>query len=79
MAMQHKATHITLQCKDCNTTKVITVKPGVGGATIPRRCDANAQGGPLDAPACSLDPYQILASNCQFVDTQSLKMQVGTQ
>ena len=37
---QHKATHITVMCKDCRNVKVLSCKPGIGGAMIPRYCDA---------------------------------------
>lgn len=74
--LQHKATHITIQCKDCKNTKVVACKPGIGGAAIPRSCDANVQAGPGNPDACSMDPYQILVGKSQFVDTQSLKLQV---
>ena len=37
---QHKATHITIMCKDCRNVKVLPCKPGIGGAMIPRYCDA---------------------------------------
>ena len=37
---QHKATHITVMCKDCRNVKVLPCKPGIGGAMIPRYCDA---------------------------------------
>ena len=73
--MQHKATHVTIQCKDCKNTKEVRCKPGMGSAAIPRVCDSNVQDGPGNPDKCSLDPYQVLAHRSKFVDTQRLKLQ----
>lgn len=74
--LQHKATHVIVQCKDCKNIKVVPCKPGMGSAAIPRTCDANVQNGPGNPDSCSLDPYLVLAHKSRFVDTQRLKLQV---
>ena len=72
--LQHKATYITLECKTCHTIKTVTCKPGVGGATIPRMCDAATVGG--EGNTCGQDPFIILPSRSKYVDQQQLKLQV---
>ena len=39
--LQHKATHLTIQCRDCRGTKRVACKPGMGGAFLPSYCDLN--------------------------------------
>ena len=73
--MQHKATHMTIICSKCKNTKVITCKPGLGGAQFPRYCDANA-GAELGAENCGQDPYVVLPHKSRFSDLQTLKLQV---
>ena len=34
LCVQHKATYITLMCKACKNTKILTCKPGMGGAQV---------------------------------------------
>jgi DNA replicative helicase MCM subunit Mcm2 (Cdc46/Mcm family) len=70
---KHKATYITLQCKECRATKRIACRPGVGGAMVPRLCDAAAL--PGQANQCGQDPYLVLADRSECVDQQTLKMQ----
>eukprot|EP00887_Chlorella_sp_A99_P001470 scaffold8.g1470.t1 len=70
---KHKATYITIQCKTCRDTKRIACRPGVGGALIPRACDAGAL--PGRASDCGQDPYVVLADRAACVDQQTLKMQ----
>ncbi|PSC72741.1 DNA replication licensing factor MCM5 [Micractinium conductrix] len=70
---KHKATYIMLQCKECKATKKITCRPGVGGALIPRMCDAAAL--PGQSNQCGQDPYIVLADRAECVDQQTLKMQ----
>ena len=76
MCLQHKATYITLECKTCHTIKTVTCKPGVGGAMIPRMCDAATVGG--EGNTCGQDPFIILPSRSKYVDQQQLKLQVHT-
>ncbi|DBB06454.1 hypothetical protein WJX77_000661 [Trebouxia sp. C0004] len=70
---KHKATYITLECKTCHTIKTVTCKPGVGGAMIPRMCDAATLGG--EGNTCGQDPFIILPSRSKYVDQQQLKLQ----
>ena len=75
LMLQHKATYIALECKNCHTIKTLTCKPGIGGAMIPRVCDASAMGG--EGNQCGQDPYMVIPSRSQFVDQQTLKLQVS--
>jgi DNA replication licensing factor MCM5 len=72
---KHKATYLTVQCKECKATKRIACRPGVGGAMIPRTCDAAVLPGQNNN--CGMDPYIILPEKAECVDQQTLKMQVG--
>ena len=58
---QHKATHICVMCKSCQNTKMIPCKAGIGGAVIPRTCDAQAVAGGLGVD-CGVDPYIVKPS-----------------
>ena len=66
---------MTIICSKCKNTKVITCKPGLGGAQFPRYCDANA-GAELGAENCGQDPYVVLPHKSKFSDLQTLKLQV---
>ena len=68
-----KATNLTIQCRNCRTTKEMPVKPGLNGSTLPRTCDRI----PVDAEEerCPIDPYIILPDKCMCVDQQTLKLQ----
>jgi len=68
-----KATNLTIQCRNCRTTKEMPIKPGLNGSTLPRTCDRI----PVDAEEerCPIDPYIILPDKCMCVDQQTLKLQ----
>jgi DNA replication licensing factor MCM5 len=36
---QAKATQLVIMCKTCSSKKIINVKPGFGGAELPRVCE----------------------------------------
>ena len=74
--LQHKATHVTVICTSCKNTRVIPCKPGLGGAAIPRTCNATAENEMGDAQ-CGLDPFVILPHKSAFVDQQTLKLQAS--
>lgn len=63
-----------LQCRECHSTKRVTVKPGISGVTIPRYCEAgnNLPG----SEGCGADPFHIVADGSEYVDQQQLKLQV---
>lgn len=62
------------------STKRITCRPGVGGALIPRSCDANANvPGVGNGNQCGQDPYIVLPDKSVCVDQQTLKIQVRRQ
>ncbi|KAG1681055.1 DNA replication licensing factor MCM5 [Nymphon striatum] len=67
-----KATKISIQCRTCrNVVPNISVKPGMEGYALPRKCNS-AQGG---RPSCPIDPYFIMPDKCKCVDYQMLKLQ----
>ncbi|KAK9810367.1 hypothetical protein WJX72_009530 [[Myrmecia] bisecta] len=72
---RHKATHITIMCKDCKNTKVITCKPGMGGAMIPRACDQGGGIPGVGGDGCGMDSYIMLPHRSKYVDQQTLKLQ----
>jgi DNA replication licensing factor MCM5 len=65
---------VTIICNSCKNTKVIACKPGLGGASIPRTCDAGAEA-EMGAPQCGMDPFVVLPHKSTFVDLQTLKLQ----
>ncbi|GJQ11857.1 hypothetical protein GpartN1_g3648.t1 [Galdieria partita] len=67
-----KATTITICCKNCQVKKNISVKPGLGGFSIPRTCDSPVVEG---MEPCPLDPFVIVPDECEYADQQSLKLQ----
>lgn len=74
--LQHKATHVTIICKSCKAIKVITCKPGMGGALVPRVCEGNSVRMGEGAEGCGLDPFVTLPNRSKYVDQQTLKLQV---
>jgi DNA replication licensing factor MCM5 len=67
-----KATKITLQCRSCrNFLPNITIKPGLEGYAIPRRCPTETAG----QPKCPVDSFFIVPDKCKCVDFQVLKLQ----
>jgi DNA replication licensing factor MCM5 len=72
--LQLKATRLMLQCRECNSTKRVVVKPGIAGVAIPRYCDA-AQNMP-GSEGCGSDPFHIVADGSEYVDQQQLTQSV---
>ncbi|KAK9810736.1 hypothetical protein WJX73_003912 [Symbiochloris irregularis] len=72
---RHKATLLTLMCKDCKAIKRIPCRRGFGGVMIPRNCENTQQAVAVGQEACSLDPYVVLPTRTQCVDQQTLKLQ----
>ncbi|KAM8930004.1 DNA replication licensing factor MCM5 [Pelodytes ibericus] len=71
-AVRAKATKISIQCRSCrNTISNITVRPGLEGYAMPRKCNTEQAG----RPKCPLDPYYIIPDRCKCVDFQTLKLQ----
>ena len=66
---------MTIICSKCKNIKVLTCKPGLGGAQFPRYCDANAEA-ELGAENCGQDPFVVLPHKSRFSDLQTLKLQV---
>jgi DNA replication licensing factor MCM5 len=73
---KHKATRVTLQCRNCKSTKSVVCRPGIGGTMIPRKCDANAAVAGLRRQAdCGMDPFVVIPERASCIDQQTLKMQ----
>ncbi|KAM4652511.1 DNA replication licensing factor MCM5 [Discoglossus pictus] len=71
-SVRAKATKISIQCRSCrNTIGNITVRPGLEGYAMPRKCNTEQAG----RPKCPLDPYYIVPDKCKCVDFQTLKLQ----
>ena len=70
--LSSRATHLSIMCRDCRSTKTLPITSGFGGFTLPRYCDA-----PKMDPSsnCSTDPYVIIHDRCRFVDNQTVKLQ----
>lgn len=67
-----KATALTIQCRSCRSTlSNISVKPGLEGYALPRKCNADTSG----RMNCPLDPFFVLPDSCKCVDSQTLKLQ----
>ncbi|CAM1311629.1 MCM5 (predicted), partial [Pycnogonum litorale] len=67
-----KATKISIQCRSCRTVLPnISIKPGLEGYTLPRKCNSSQTG----RPSCPIDPYFIMPDKCKCVDYQILKLQ----
>jgi DNA replication licensing factor MCM5 len=67
-----KATTITIRCRQCAATKVLSVPSAFGGVAIPRFCDTETAPGEV---ACPQDPYVVIADQSTFMDQQTLKLQ----
>jgi len=68
-----KATRITLRCTNCKATISRLAARGFGSIQIPRSCE-NASDEKNDKP-CPVDPFEIVADKCKFLDIQKLKLQ----
>lgn len=71
-SMRCKATRISIQCRSCrNFMNNISVKPGLEGYALPRKCPTDQAG----RPKCPVDPFFIVPEKCQCIDYQLLKLQ----
>ncbi|EEQ99973.1 DNA replication licensing factor mcm5, putative [Perkinsus marinus ATCC 50983] len=71
----HKAFKLRIRCKKCGHSRTLDLKPTSRSKTaIPRRCARELSAGP-DGEKCGLDPYIIVSEQCQYQDTQTLKIQ----
>jgi DNA replication licensing factor MCM5 len=71
---QHKANVLVVQCKHCHALERVPCRPGLGGALVPGRC--NTYDGSVQ-PRCPPNPYVVVGERCEWVDQQTLKLQVG--
>ncbi|KAJ6355214.1 hypothetical protein OIU77_005743 [Salix suchowensis] len=67
-----KATYVSLVCKNCQSTREVPCRPGLGGAIVPRSCDHVPQTG--EEP-CPIDPWIVVPDKSKYVDQQTLKLQ----
>ena len=72
---RHKATYITVQCKDCRAVEAVPCRPGLGGAVLPKQCTAQAGGAGGPNQRCSYNSFVVLGDRSRFVDQQTLKLQ----
>jgi len=70
---QCKATRIMLRCTNCKATITRQSARGFGSVQIPRSCE-NSGDEKNDKP-CPVDPFEVVADKCSFVDIQKLKLQ----
>jgi DNA replication licensing factor MCM5 len=67
-----KATRMSIQCRSCrNFINDISVKPGLEGYALPRKCPTDQAG----RPKCPVDPFFIVPEKCRCIDFQLLKLQ----
>lgn len=67
-----RATSLSLMCRNCKSTKIMTLHGGFGGFNLPRSCD----GQPVDGiSSCGMDPFVIIHDKCRFADSQTIKLQ----
>eukprot|EP01127_Copromyxa_protea_P005303 TRINITY_DN1524_c1_g3_i1.p1 TRINITY_DN1524_c1_g3~~TRINITY_DN1524_c1_g3_i1.p1 ORF type:complete len:742 (+),score=152.45 TRINITY_DN1524_c1_g3_i1:29-2227(+) len=71
--VQSKATALGVVCKGCGSQRTLPVKPGFGGAELPKYCDQpkGAEGG----KKCPNNPFVIVPDLTVFMDQQVLKLQ----
>ncbi|XP_050214505.1 DNA replication licensing factor MCM5 [Mercurialis annua] len=67
-----KATYVSLVCKNCQSTRQVPCRPGLGGAIVPRSCDHIPQ---ANEEACPIDPWMVVPDKSKYVDQQTLKLQ----
>ena len=67
-----KAIYVTLMYKNCKSIKTVALRPGLGGAIIPRSCDHVQQ--PGEEP-CPLDPWIAAPDKSKYADLQTFKLQ----
>lgn len=72
--LSSKATHLSLLCKNCRSTRNIAIPHGLTGISLPRTCDRVTLPGE-DREPCPMDPYIIVHEKCTFIDQQTLKLQ----
>ncbi|CAD6890715.1 unnamed protein product [Tilletia controversa] len=72
-----RATSLLIRCRDCGSTRQLPIYGGFGGFTLPRYCDAsrNDSGAGGAMAKCSTDPFVVVHDKCNFVDTQTIKLQ----
>ncbi|MFQ6638557.1 hypothetical protein Gotur_016194 [Gossypium turneri] len=70
--VKEKATYVQLICKNCNSSRTVPCRPGLGGAIVPRSCDHVPQ--PGEEP-CPIDPWIVVPERSKYVDQQTLKLQ----
>lgn len=66
-----KATVVCFKCSKCAYTKLLHCKGSFGGASVPK-CDRGGAPG----EDCGPGSFVVVADNCEYVDQQTLKLQV---
>ena len=70
-----KASTLAVQCRNCGNVKLIPVRSGFGGVTLPRICDNAKNQGPESKEKCPLDSYAPMTESSRYIDVQQLKLQ----
>jgi len=68
-----KGTKLSIQCRNCRTTKQWPVKAGFTFVQLPRTCDHAPVSD--DEQKCPIDPYIILPDKTECIDQQTIKIQ----
>lgn len=68
--VQAKASALAIVCRGCGDKRYIPVRPGFGGAELPKVCTAA-----MPEKKCPNNPYSVIPELCTFVDQQILKLQ----
>lgn len=75
-SVRSKAISVALQCIGCrDIVPNISVKRGLDGFTLPRKCPNRDDGTGNRLNRCPLDPYHMLPDKCRCINFQTLKLQ----
>jgi len=69
---QAKVTVVNIRCSTCGHTMKIPNNSAMGYTSIPGKCGRGGEGG---VEACKPGTYVVMADTCEFIDTQTLKLQ----
>ncbi|KAL9582199.1 MAG: hypothetical protein Q9212_003434 [Teloschistes hypoglaucus] len=72
--LSSKATALSIQCRNCQHSDVVSVTGGISAVSLPRVCSRRRTEGDV-SDKCPLDPYFVVHEKCQFIDQQILKLQ----
>lgn len=82
--VQSKSTSLGVICKGCGGGRLLPVKPGFGGAELPKYCDeyvpmkyylTQTRNKSTEGKKCPPNPFVIVPDRTVFIDQQVLKLQ----